>query len=143
MTLMGASWRSSSPRTANMRSNGVARAKHVGTATITATWRGLSGSTVLTVSNANLVSIAVTPVGASASVGSTQQFTATGTFDDSHTQDLTLQVHWSSSSGAVATVSNTFSTRGLATALAPGSTNINASTGGISGFTPLVVNSGP
>jgi uncharacterized protein YjdB len=141
--LTGASWRSSSPRIANMRSNGVARAKHTGSATITATWQALSGSTVLTVSNANLVSIAVTPIGASASVGSTQQFTATGTFDDNHTQDMTLQVHWSSSSGTVATVSNTFAIRGLASALAPGTTNINASTGVVSGFTPLVVNPGP
>jgi len=141
--LTGASWRSSSPRVANMRSNGVARANHVGTATITALWQGFSASTLLTVSNANLVSISVTPVGVSASVGSTQQFTATGTFDDNHTQDLTLQVHWSSSAGTVATVSNTFTTRGLATALAPGSTNINASTGGISGFTPLLVTVGP
>jgi len=74
-------------------------------------------------------------------VGSTQQFTAR-TFDDNHTQDFTLQVHWSSSSGSLATVSDTFTRRGLANALTPGSANINASTGGISGFTPLIVSPG-
>jgi hypothetical protein len=138
-TLTNVSWSLSSPRVAKIKVDGVVRAKHNGSVTITAKLGSLSGSTTLTVSNSNLVSIAVTPANASLPAGSTQQFTATGTFDDNHTQDLTAAVHWSSSSGAVATVSNTLKNRGLATAVATGTTTVAASSGGISGSTTLVV----
>ncbi len=137
--LTGVSWRSSSARIANIRSNGLARAKHTGSATITAKLGSISGSTTLTVSNASLVSIAVTPANPSVAPGSTQRFTAIGTYSDSHTQDLTIQAHWSSSSGSVATVSNSLGSDGLATTIAPGITTIGASTAGISGSTTLVV----
>lgn len=59
----------------------------------------------------SLVSIAVTPDNPSIVVGATQQFTATGTYSDNTTQDLTASVTWSSSDASV-----TFgSTPGLAT----------------------------
>ncbi len=41
-----------------------------------------------TITGANLVSIAVTPANSSMAVGATKQFTATGTFSDSSTQDV-------------------------------------------------------
>jgi len=48
-----------------------------------------------------LTSIAVTPSAPTLAVGATQQFTATGTYSDGSTQDLTPQVTWASSSPAV------------------------------------------
>jgi hypothetical protein len=39
-------------------------------------------------------------------LGAPQQFTATGTFSDSTTQDITSNVHWSSSLASVATIAN-------------------------------------
>lgn len=59
----------------------------------------------------DLVSIAVTPDNPIIAVGAIQQFTATGTYSDNTTQDLTASVTWSSSDASV-----TFgSTPGLAT----------------------------
>ena len=49
------------------------------------------GSTVLTVTAATLQSIAVTPANPSIAKGLTQQFTATGTYSDSSTQNLTAR----------------------------------------------------
>ena len=86
----------------------------------------IEGTTTLTVTNAALDSIAVTPTNPSIAKGRTQQFTATGTFSDNTTQDLTLSVTWSSSTLSVATISNVVGSKGLATAVAVGSTTIKA-----------------
>ena len=65
----------------------------------------------LTVTPATLVSIAVTPPTPSIAKGSTQQFTATGTYTDNSTQNLTTQVTWASATTAVATISNAAGSR--------------------------------
>ncbi|QEH31554.1 Calx-beta domain protein [Aquisphaera giovannonii] len=74
-----------------------------------------------------LVSIAVNPSNPTAPKGTTQAFTATGTYSDGSSLDLTALVSWASSSPAVATVDGA----GRATALAVGTTTITASLGGI------------
>jgi sugar lactone lactonase YvrE len=71
-----------------------------------------------------LSSIAVTPTSADVTVGGTQQFTATGTYSNDSTMNLTGTVAWSSSNSAVATVA---STGGLATCVAPGTVSVTAS----------------
>jgi hypothetical protein len=95
---------------------------------------GGSNTTIIT-----LVSIAVTPKNISLDSGTTAQLTATGTYSDNTTQDITTSVIWSSSNTAVATISNTTGSNGLATALFTGTTTITASSGGISGLTLLTV----
>jgi len=137
--LAGVSWKSSTPKVASMRSSGTAFGKRTGSVTITASASGLKGTTTLTVSDGTLVSLAITPANSIASNGSKQQFTATGTFSDSTTQDITLNVHWSSSSASVATIANAPSTAGLATAAGVGSTTIGANSGGITNSTSLTV----
>src|ERR1700730_18048169 len=82
-----------------------------------------------------LQSIAVTPASPSIAKGTTEQFTATGTYSDGSTQNLTSQATWSSSSPSVATVS----TAGVANAVATGSTTIEASLNGMNGSTGLTV----
>jgi 6-phosphogluconolactonase (cycloisomerase 2 family) len=73
-----------------------------------------------------LKSIAVTPAApANLKVGATQQFTATGTYSDSSTADITSTVTWNSGTPATATIS----TAGLATGVAAGTTSITASLG--------------
>src|SRR5205807_1495288 len=88
----------------------------------------------LTVVAAHLLSIAVSPATPSIAVGTTQQFSAVGTFDDGSTQLLT-SVTWSSSAASVASVSSS----GLATAVGTGSTTITASSGGVTGSASLTV----
>jgi len=89
-----------------------------------------------------LTSLTVTPANPSISAGATQQFTATGAFNDGSFQNVTTTTTWSSSATGVATISNTTGTNGLATAVAAGSTTITATSGSITGSTSLTVTSG-
>src|SRR5439155_19070942 len=77
-------------------------------------------------------SIAVTAPKNSIANGTTQQFTATGTYGDGSTADITTQVTWNSSNTGVATME---ASTGLATAVATGSTNITASLNGVTSNT--------
>ncbi|HRI48742.1 MAG TPA: Ig-like domain-containing protein, partial [Pseudomonadota bacterium] len=71
--------------------------------------------------------------------GTNQQFTATGIYSDGTTANLTDQVAWSSSSGAVATISNAAGSLGLATGAALGAATITATSGTVSGSATLAV----
>jgi hypothetical protein len=114
-------------------STGVATPIKAGSTTITATYQGVSGTTLLTVSGAKLTSIAITPSPLSVVVGGHQQLTATGTWDDKSTRDITTNVTWLSSSDATATVSNAAGSRGLFTAVSPGSVTLTAAFQGVTG----------
>jgi hypothetical protein len=80
-------------------------------------------------SSQTLVSIAVISSNPSMSVGATQQFTATGTYQDSSTQNITSQVIWSSSNTAATSINTT----GLATGQSAGSATIMATLSGVTG----------
>jgi hypothetical protein len=82
-----------------------------------------------------LTSMAVTPANPTNQVSTAQQFTATGTYSDGSTQDITSQVTWSSSTTAVATINAS----GLATAISPGDTTISAALAGVTNSTVLTV----
>jgi uncharacterized protein YjdB len=137
--LSGLAWKSSKPQIASIRSTGIVNAKKLGSVTITASASGISGTTTVTVSNGTLRSIAITPANSSVALGSTQQFTATGTYSDSTTQDVTLNTHWSSSASSVATIANGPNGAGLATAGGVGTTVIGANTSGVTSSTNLTV----
>ena len=82
-----------------------------------------------------LQSIAITPANPSIAVGVQQQFTATGTYSDGSKQSLTSSATWTSSLPSTATINSA----GLATAVAAGSTTIQATVGSINGSTTLTV----
>ncbi len=129
-------WASSNSAMATITSAGMATALKAGNASISASQGSVSGSTVLTVTAATLVSIAVTPANSSVLAGSTIQFKATGTFSDTSMQDLTTSVAWTSSNTGAATISST----GLATGVTSGqSTTISAKQGSVTGATSLSV----
>jgi hypothetical protein len=89
----------------------------VATVTLYGCGGGGSSSTLV-----QLVSITVTPASPAVAVGATQQFTATGTYIDDTTKDLTSSVTWSSSNVSIATITS----NGMATAVAAGQTTITA-----------------
>ena len=122
-------------------SQGLATSIAAGSTTITATSAGISASTSLTVTAATLVSLAITPVNSSMAKGTNKQFTATGTYSDTTTQNLTATVTWTSSTTGVATISNAAGSQGSATSVAAGSTTIMATSGSISSSTTLTVTS--
>jgi uncharacterized protein YjdB len=135
-------WTSSDPTVASVGTAGgtagVATPIKAGTTTVTANYQGASGTSVLTVSTAKLKSIAITPSPLSVVIGGHQQLTATGTWDDNSTRDITNNVTWLSSSGdaggdTIATVSNAAGSRGLFTAVSAGSVTITAAFQGVTG----------
>jgi uncharacterized protein YjdB len=132
----GVLWTSSTPTVATIDSTGLASMLGAGTTTVTATVGSLTDSTSLTVVAANLTSISVSPSTASLALGTEQQFTATGTFDDGSTQVLP-SVQWSSSAQNVLTVSST----GLGTAIVAGTSTVTATSGSISGTASVTVSS--
>jgi hypothetical protein len=137
--LSGISWKSNHPNIASVRGSGVAHGKKGGSVTISATASGITGTTSLTVGTGTLVSLVITPVNPTAAERGPQQFTATGTFSDASTQDITLNAHWSSSHATVATIANAPSVGGRANCIAAGTTVIGANSGGITGSTTLTV----
>jgi hypothetical protein len=130
-------WNSDDPTVAfvAVNGNGVVSGNAIGSANVSATSGSITGSTSVTVTQAVISSIAVTPSSATIPAGLTQQFTATATFTDNSTQDVSTQARWTSSSGSVATVSSS----GLATAVTAGSSTITATMGPISGGATLTV----
>jgi len=119
---------------------GLITAVSVGTPTISAVLSGITGSIGVTVTPAGLVSIAITPAGATTvAAGNTQQFTATGTYTDTSTQNITSSVTWSSSELSV-TMSTTTPGLAMTTDAAVGtSATISAALGNISATTPATL----
>ncbi|NAW84332.1 hypothetical protein CAG69_20110 [Vibrio sp. V43_P6S15P86] len=130
----GVSWRSSVGTIATITSgqasdNGVATGvAEGGPVTITATGEvngvSLSDSAELTVTNATIMSVQITPSKQSAPVGVEQSFIATAQLSDGTTQDITKEavVSWTSSDTNIATV-----TSGTAVGHAKGEVTIMAS----------------
>ena len=138
-----ATWTSSALAVATVSSSGAASALSAGGTTITATVGSVHGASTLTVSAASLVALSIAPSGATLAIGANKQLTATGTFSDGSTHDLTSAVTWSPSTGGIATVSNTEGAIGLATAVGAGVVTVIATEGAISASTSLYVSATP
>jgi trimeric autotransporter adhesin len=134
----GASWSSSNAGVASVgASTGLITAVTTGTATVTASYGGFTAPTAVTVVTAVLESIAVTPPDVVVIPTSTQAFTATGTYSDGTTANLTGSATWTSSNTSVATVG---ASTGIATATStPGVAVISATSGAITGGTAFIV----
>jgi uncharacterized protein YjdB len=138
-----ASWQSLSPLVEVVSdaqgSQGLLYGVGKGSATITATVDGVSGSETVTVTAATLSSIAITPASPLVDVGATVPLIATGTFSDGTTEDLTNSVGWTSSASSVAEVSDAAGSNGLLTGLAAGTATISATQEGVSGTTSATI----
>ncbi len=138
--LSSALWSSSSTSVSTVSGdasdNGYVTTVAQGTATITASAAGISGSTSVTVPAPSLVSITLSPQPLAMPLGTTQQLDAVGTYSDGTTQDLTSTATWTSSSSS-ATVNGA----GLAVAAAVGTSTIQASSGSESGSATVTVGS--
>ncbi len=128
-------WSSSNTNIATISGSGFAASHSTGSVTVDATLSGVAGSGTFTVTDAVLVSIAVTPTNPALILGTLNQFTATGTFSDQSTKDITSTVAWSSSNRNIASIDGS----GLTAALALGSLSISATSNSISGSTSVSV----
>lgn len=98
-------WLSSNTGVATIDAYGVLHATSVGTTKVTATIPGIYACTpgTITLGTTSLVSITVS---AGVVSGNTQQFTATGHYDDTSTRNITNYVTWSSTNTSVMTVNS-------------------------------------
>lgn len=110
-----------------------------GTAILTATKGSISASSQLTVTNATLSTMTITPANPNLARGLTTQFSVSGKFSDNTTQDLTFDAAWLSSDTGVATVSDAVASKGFAQAVALGSTTVSATFDGAKADTLLTV----
>lgn len=120
-------WTCSDSTVASIDGAGVASAKAIGTATITATAVDLTGTASMTVDRPALVSVSL-PSQLTIVRGLARPLRALGTFTDGSMEDATSTLTWTSSDGAVATVSAQGSVRGMA----PGVATITGAQGTIS-----------
>ena len=119
-------WSSSNNGVLSVNGSGYASSVSTGSATITASLNGLSGtSSAVTVNNTTIAVLVVTPATATMNLGSTQQLTATATYSDGAVYNVTTGVTWSGGGAFINVVSGT----GIATAISAGVANITATLG--------------
>lgn len=122
---------------ASVNTSGTVTGVAPGAATVTATFGAVSQSAYINVEN--LASLAIMPSSASIAKGTQAKFTATATLTDGTTQDVSSSAGWTTSSPAVATVSNITTSAGSAFGVAAGTTTINASLDGKTSSAQLTV----
>jgi uncharacterized protein YjdB len=127
-------WTSSNTGVATIDANGVMTAVGPGSATITGTSEGKSDAATVSVTQAAVATVAVTPSPLSMSVGQSTQMTAT--LKDATGNVLNGRVvTWTSSSTGVATIS----AQGVLTAVATGTTTITATSEGKNGTAAVTI----
>jgi len=125
-------WLSSDTAIATVEKTGVTNAwatgRNVGVTNITANANGITSNIAkLTVTQAVIESIEITPNSASLLVNTTKNFTAIATYSDGETINITELATWISDNTAVANVITTGSGAGLVSAAMLGTTTITAS----------------
>ena len=127
-------WSSSAPSVATVSTNGLVSAVAAGSATVTATSEGKSGTAAITVTVVPVASVTVAPAAVALRVGGTAQLSAT-TKDSANNVLTGRTVTWSSNTPGVAMVSAT----GLVSAVSAGSATITATSEGQSGTSAITV----
>jgi 6-phosphogluconolactonase (cycloisomerase 2 family) len=134
-------WESATTSVATIDAAGQATSTTQGTTLITASSGTVSASVTLTVTAPALTSIAISPATATLQMGAATplQFSATGTYTDNSTEDLTDSVIWSTVNSWVASIN----TSGAAGPLRAGYTAISAASGSIQAMASLTVLANP
>jgi hypothetical protein len=96
-----------------------------GTATITVSRNSIE-KTAAVVINDDIDSIAISTSSNTVNTGNALSFTATGTYDDASTSEITNNVNWISDTPAALSISNDLATKGVATGVTEGQANISA-----------------
>ncbi len=130
-------WSSNNTSVASVSGSGLVTAAAAGSATITATSEGQSGSATVSATTVPVASVAVSPATASVLAGQTVQLTATPK-DANGTALSGRTVTWASSNVGVATVSG-----GVVSGVAAGAVTITATSEGQSGAATVSVTSVP
>jgi uncharacterized protein YjdB len=131
-------WATSNPSVVTVNASGLASGVSKGTTTITATSEGHAGTVTITVTDAQVASVAVSPGSASVGAGQTLQLSATP--KDAGGNPLSGRlVTWATTNAAVATVNGS----GLVSAVTAGVATISAASEGQSGSAAITVTAVP
>jgi hypothetical protein len=123
-------WSTSPTNVATINSGGLLTAVSLGIATVKAQSGGVIASTPVTVTQKQIASISIQPLTQTLSLSlgpTTVQFTATATYSDNSTADVTTIATWTAVPSSTATISS----GGLATAEAVGTATVTATSGGV------------
>ncbi len=130
----GSDWVSNNTNfvTLDPNSKGLATAKGIGQTMIIAYYKEFAGSADVTIKDADLMSLQVTPASVVLFNGEAQVYTATGTYSDGSMRDVSAIASWSSANAVIgsfsnAGIGNTFIAKNV------GTTQVTASIGAIAG----------
>ena len=128
-------WKSSDTAIVTVNQTGFLQAVTQGEATLSATLNGVDSNTAtITVTDAVLQSLQITPATVSLAKGLTQSLTATGVFSDKSLKNITDSVAWQSSDTAIVTVNQT----GSLQAVAQGEVTLSATLNGVDSNTATI-----
>lgn len=141
-----ATWQSSNQDVATINDEGTAVTLSLGVSTISAKLNTggtsfVSGSTTLTVSNAVITQLVITPNGGSVPLGIGGKLTATAHYSDDSSQDVTQLATWASSDTSVASVVTSGVNGGLVQTLSEGPVTITAGFDGQASSANFIVTS--
>ncbi len=131
----GVTWQTSQPSVGTIDSQGLVTALGQGVTQVSATYDGVTGTTPVTVGQPALLSITVSPKQSSLPIGESARLTATGSFSDGSTQDLTQSATWSSSVVNIANVNS----QGVVVGMGPGVAQLSAAYQGVTGSASVTV----
>ncbi len=120
--LTGVTWTSGNTDAASITQAGLATTHANGDTKITADFGGQTATTNLTVTNATVTSLVITPASAEVITGLTGTFTATAMLSDNRSVDVTKNTTWTSDKPTILKITNV----GTATAVASGTAIVTA-----------------
>ena len=123
-------WSTNQSSIASISSGGLLTGASLGTTTVKAQSGSVIATTGVTVATKQVASVTIAPLTQTLSLSlgpTTVQFTATATFKDGSTGDVTAISTWNALPSSVASISST----GLATASTVGTSTVTATSGGV------------
>lgn len=130
-----AAWQANPSTVATISAQGDLTGLAVGVAQVSAVYKGVTGTTSITVGPPALIAIVVSPNQSSLHLGDSETMTATGDFSDGTTQNLNQSVSWDSSQPSVAGIN----AAGAVVSKGVGLTTISATEGSVTGSANLTV----
>ncbi len=128
-------WQATPSTIAIIDSHGHLSSLAQGSAQVSAADQGITGNTSITIGAASLMSLAVSATQSSLPLGESELLTATASFSDGTTRNMSSSVTWKASPSTVARID----AQGELTGLAQGAVQVSAASHGITGSASLTI----
>src|ERR1700722_9237826 len=128
-------WKASPATVARIDTQGELTSLNLGSAQVSADYQGITGNTSVTIGAAALTSLAVSTTQSSLPLGESESLTATASFSDGTTRNLSASVTWTVSLPTVARID----AKGELTGLAQGAVQVSAASHGIKGSASVTI----